>query len=131
MLSLGMAFQVSNLGYVKAEEIEEVENNAEGGIATFANVEYAQIEVVFRTDETLYTSITTADALKEILEVRGYSEIGVSEYDVIASSDYSVTVNDVASNWELSTTSINTIEVSYLNPSGSTLTDSINESGWR
>ena len=127
MLSLGMAFQVSNLGYVKAEEIEEVENNAEGGIATFANVEYAQIEVVFRTDETLYTSITTADALKEILEVRGYSEIGVSEYNVIASSDYSVTVNNVASNWELSTTSINTIEVSYLNPSGSTLTDSINE----
>ena len=31
MLSLGMAFQVSSLGYVKAEEIEEVENNAEGG----------------------------------------------------------------------------------------------------
>ena len=130
MLSIGMVFQINTVNYANAEEsveVQEAEKKSGGGIATYASIEYAQVDVVIGAGKTLYTSITTADALKEILEVRGYSEIGASEYDVIASSDYSVTVNDVASNWELSTTSINTIEVSYLNPSGSTITDTINE----
>ena len=128
MLSLGMAFQFNTQNFVNAEESAHVEEKIAGeGIEAFASTEYAQIEVVIGEGKTLYTSITTADALKEILEVRGYSEVGASDYDVISSSDYSVTVNNVASDWTLSTTSINTIEVSYLNPSGSTLTDSINE----
>lgn len=128
MLSLGMAFQFNTQNFVNAEESAQVEEKiVGGGIEAFASTEYAQIEVVIGEGKTLYTSITTADALKEILEVRGYSEVGASDYDVISSSDYSVTVNNVASDWTLSTTSINTIEVSYLNPSGSTLTDSISE----